>query len=246
LFFTTRSARGTRKTLVRTALAPAVVIVVVLILLAAVAGVYFLITSRSTGSVSSSTFSTGPTSTSSSSTSAAEATTSSSTSTSSTAGGVPFSGVFTFIVPLGPSGINDSSGKPVQWNSTQTASGTFSFTVNPATYIGSGTGQGKITVTTTGYCSGSETVPYNFTITATHAPGEEYEVAFELSTQSDANITVSLSCQGSTAGFYTSNNPVSYIPVYPDLITFAAAPYTDSQPPTEGISYTITVTQESG
>ena len=241
MLVTSSSPRSARRAGAQIALSSAVALVVVLVLAAVAAGGYFLVASRSTSASSL-----GSTSVSSSSSSAAKAAASSSIMTTPTTGGVSFAGTFTFVQPLGPSGINDSSGKPVQWNSTQTASGTFTFTVNPSTYIGSGTGQGQITVRTTGYCTGSVTVPYNFTINATHAPGEDYEVGFALSKQSDANITVPLSCQGSTVGFFTANNPVSYLPVYPNLITFAAAPYGDSQPLTTGISYTITVTQESG
>ena len=143
--------------------------------------------------------------------------------------------------PLGPLGINDSSGKPVEWNSTQTASGTFTFSINPSTYQGTGTGKGSITVTTVGYCTGTVTVPYTFTVSAFHAPGQNITVAFNTPTPSSA--MVNLSCQGSTVGFNTANNPISFLSVYDDLISFASAPATFSMPLTTGISYTVTVSQ---
>ena len=161
------------------------------------------------------------------------------TSTGTTSGYQYYKGNFTYIVPLGPSGINDSSGKPVQWNSTQTATGSFTFSLNPATYLGSGQGTGSITVSTRGYCTGSSTVKYTFEITATHAPGENFEIAFDNPTP--ANVTVKLTCEGSTVGFYTSNNPVPYLSVYPDLLYVPSIPTTQTQAPTNGISYTVTV-----
>jgi hypothetical protein len=163
------------------------------------------------------------------------------TSTGTTSGDQYYKGNFTYIVPLGPSGINDSSGKPVQWNSTQTAKGSFTFSLNPATYIGSGEGIGSITVSTGGYCTGLTTVQYTFEITATHAPGENFEIGFDNPTP--ANVTVKLTCEGSTAGFYTANNPVAYLSVYPNLLYVPSIPTTQTQAPTEGISYTVTVTQ---
>jgi hypothetical protein len=160
-------------------------------------------------------------------------------STSTSQGYEYYKGTFTYTNPLGPFGINDSSGKPVEWNSTQTASGTFTFSINTATYLGTGSGQGTITVTTRGYCTGTAVVPYTFTITAGHPPGESYFVGFENPTPE--NVTVSLTCQGSTQGFNTSNNPVSYLSVYPNEVTPATIPFTTTQPPTAGISYTVTI-----
>jgi hypothetical protein len=162
------------------------------------------------------------------------------TSTGAASGDQHYKGSFTYIVPLGPSGINDSSGKPVQWNSTQTATGSFTFSLNPTTYLGSGVGTGSITVSTRGYCTGSTTVHYTFNMTVVHAPGENIEIGFD--NPSPANVTVKLSCQGSTAGFYTANNPVPYLSVYPNLLYVPSLPTTKTQAPTGGISYTVSIT----
>jgi hypothetical protein len=151
-----------------------------------------------------------------------------------------FRGNFTYVDPIGPSGINDSSGKPIQWNSTQTASGTFTFSINPTTYIGTGSGQGSITVETKGYCTGSTTVQYTFTIDAGQAPGESI---ISFNTPDPPTVMVDLSCEGSTAGFFTSNNPVAFLSVYPNGVSPTSFPATISQVLTGGISYTVDIVQ---
>jgi len=161
--------------------------------------------------------------------------------TTGTQGYENYKGTFTYANPLGPFGINDSSGKPVEWNSTQTASGSFTFSIDPSTYVGAGSGQGSITVTTQGYCTGTVTVPYTFTIQATHAPGENFIISFNTPTPSNANVQ--LTCQGPTNGFNTANNPVPFLSVYPNGLSPASIPATSSQVPTAGISYNVTITQ---
>jgi hypothetical protein len=168
------------------------------------------------------------------------------TSSSSTTGGVAgmdYKGNFTYVQPLGPFGINDSSGKPVEWNSTQSASGTFSFTIDPATYIGSGTGHGSIIVTTQGYCTGSTTIPYSFNITAVHPPGSGFEIDFN--PPSPPSVMVQLACQGSTNGFDMGNNPIAFLSVYPNGLSPTTIPVTSSQPPTDGISYSVIIVPAS-
>jgi hypothetical protein len=154
-----------------------------------------------------------------------------------------YKGTFAYVTPLGPFGINDSSGKPVEWNSTQTASGSFAFSINSATYFGTGSGQGSITVATRGYCTGTVTVPYTFTIQVTHPPDENFEIAFNTPTPSSA--MVQLNCRGPTVGFSTANNPVAFLSVYPNGLNLASLPTTASQEPTGGISYTVTIMQGS-
>ena len=151
-----------------------------------------------------------------------------------------YKGTFTYVNPLGPFGINDSSGRPVEWNSTQKASGSFTFSIDPATYVGTGSGQGSITVATHGYCTGTVTVPYTFTIQAAHPPGENFVISFNPPTPSSA--MVQLTCQGPTTGFNTANDPVTFLSVYPNGLSIASIPSTSSQAPTAGISYTVTVT----
>jgi hypothetical protein len=153
-----------------------------------------------------------------------------------------FSGTFTYTVPLGPSGINDSTGKPIQWNSTQTATGSFSFSIDSSTYIGSGSGQGSVTVSTRGYCTGSNTVPYTFAIEAVNVPGtKNITIAFNNPTPS--TVMVQLSCKGSTVGFYTSNNPVTYLSVYPNGLDLNSFPAKATAVLTGGISYTVSISE---
>ena len=153
-----------------------------------------------------------------------------------------FSGTYTFTIPLGPSGINDSTGKPIQWNSTQTAKGSFTFSINPSTYLGSGSGQGSITVTTRGYCTGSSTVQYSFGIEAQHIPGTN-NVTIDFNDPTPSTVMVQLACQGSTVGFYTANNPVTYLSVYPNLLDVNSFPANVSQAPTSAYSYTVSVSE---
>ena len=169
--------------------------------------------------------------------------TSTPTSSSTVNGMVNYRGNFTYVTPLGPSGINDSSGKPVQWNSTQTASGTFTFSINPATSIGRGSGQGTITVATHGYCTGSTTVQYSFTINAVYETGFGFEIGFN--NPNPPTVMVQMSCQGSTNGFFTANNSVKYLSVYPNGLNPVTIPYTTSQSPKGGIGFTVNIQQGS-
>jgi hypothetical protein len=214
------------------------VIVVIIVVVLAVAGtaVYvFTLSSPGTPGAGTSTTTIGTTI----SLATTPRTTASLATTGTSTGYENYKGTFTYTVPLGPFGINDSSGKPVEWNSTYTASGSFTFSIDSSTYLGTGTGQGTITVSTHGYCTGSAVVPYTFKIQAGHPPTENFFIGFEQPTP--ANVTVQLTCQGSTNGFNTANNPVSYLSVYPNEVTPASIPYTTSQPPTNGISYTVDV-----
>jgi len=153
-----------------------------------------------------------------------------------------YSGTYTYTIPLGPSGINDSTGKPIQWNSTQTATGSFAFSINPSTYLGSGSGEGSITVTTRGYCTGSSTVKYTFGIQAQHIPGSN-NVTVGFDDPTPPTVMVQLACQGSTVGFYTANNPVMYLSVYPNLLDVNSFPVNVSRAPSSGYSYTVSVSE---
>lgn len=216
-----------------------IVIVIVVVVGIAGAGVYVLVVSApgATGT-STTTVIIGPTT----STATLQSVTTV-TQSSGAQGSQNYKGTYTYANPLGPFGINDSSGKPVEWNSTQMASGSFTFSVNPATYLGTGNGQGTMVVTTRGYCTGTVTVPYTFSIQVVHPPGENFVISFNTPTPSSA--TVALTCQGSTLGFNTANNPVAFLSVYPNGLSIASFPSTSSQPPTAGISYTVTITQTS-
>jgi hypothetical protein len=230
------------------AIAP-LVLAVILVVIIAVAGVgvyVFVFSGTTTGSGESTpTVTIGNTSsvTNSRTSTVTIGATTSTGPTTGTQGYENYKGDFTYVTPLGPFGINDSSGKPVEWNSTQTSTGSFTFSINPATYLGTGSGQGSITVATLGYCTGTVTIPYTFTIQAGHLPNSNFEIAFN--TPSPSNATVQLTCQGSTKGFNTANNPVSFLSVYPNGLSLASIPSTSSQALTGGISYTVTITQAS-
>ncbi|HUI24280.1 MAG TPA: hypothetical protein VLY82_07825 [Nitrososphaerales archaeon] len=232
----------------RSGIAP-LVLAVILVVVIAVAGVgvyVFVFTSTTTGSGGSTptvTIGSSPSVTNSHTSTVTIGPTTPTGPTTGTQGYDNYRGVFTYVTPLGPFGINDSSGKPVEWNSTQTASGSFTFSIDPANYTGTGSGQGSITVTTQGYCTGTVTLPYTFTVQAVHAPGENFIISFNTPTPSDA--TVQLTCQGSTNGFNTANNPVTFLSVYPNGLSLASIPATSSQVPTAGTSYTVTITQAS-
>ena len=225
----------------------ALAVILVVVIAVAGVGVYVLVfTGTNTGSGSSTqtvTIGSVSSATNSRTSTVTIGPTTSTGPTTGTQGNENYKGDFTYVTPLGPFGINDSSGKPVEWNSTQTASGSFTFSINPATYLGTGSGQGSITVATHGYCTGSVTVPYTFTIQVEHPPGANFEISFNTPTPS--NATVQLTCQGSTNGFNTANNPVAFLSVYPNLLSLASIPATSSQVPTGGTSYTVTVTQAS-
>lgn len=161
--------------------------------------------------------------------------------TTSAQGYENYQGSYTYTNPIGPFGVSDSGGGLLEWNSTQTASGSFTFSVDTATYVGTGSGRGNITVATRGYCTGTVTVPYTFTIQVAHPPGENFIISFNPPTPS--NATVQLTCQGSTSGFNTANNPVTFLSVYPNGLSVASIPATSFQPPSAGISYSVNITQ---
>jgi len=218
-----------------------ILLVVVVVVVIAVAGVAYVFVFASPGSPGAKT----TTSTVSIGTPTSDVPTTTVTvggSTTGTQSYQDYSGTYSYIIPLGPSGINDSSGKPIQWNSTQTATGSFTFSINPSTYIGSGNGQGSITVSTRGYCTGSNTVQYTFSIQAVEIPGTK-NVSISFDNPAPSTVMVQLSCQGSTVGFYTANNPVTYLSVYPNGLDLNSFPAKASAALTGGISYTVSISE---
>jgi hypothetical protein len=154
-----------------------------------------------------------------------------------------YSGTFSYSIPLGPSGDREGANSTVEsYSSTQVASGTFSFFINPVNYTGIGSGQGTLTVTTTGFCSGSVTVNYSFEITnANDLLNGNITVAFAEPTP--GSVMVPLTCTGDLTGVNTStNNPVNFLPVYPNLVSVHTLPATVSQQLTGNISYQYTIT----
>ena len=99
-------------------------------------------------------------------------------------------------------------------------------------------------MTTIGYCTGTTTLPYTFAIQAAHIPNlTNFTIVFNPPTPS--TVSVQLSCQGSTKGFNTANNPVTFLSVYPNGEQFTSIPATDSKVLTGGTSYTVTVIRSS-
>jgi hypothetical protein len=107
------------------------------------------------------------------------------------------------------------------YNSTQTASGTFSFFIAPLNDSGSGSGHGTITVATRGFCSGSDTISYTFLVPdATTLEGNNLTVFF--SDPVPGNYTVPLTCTGPMDGVSTAtNDPGPFLPEYPGELSVA-------------------------
>lgn len=225
------------------------VVVIVVIVLVAGVGVYFAVArSASNTTISSATTSaTSPSSASASTTPPSIVTTTKTRSTATVSSGITtYSGTFNFSLPLGPSGERVLSNNTIQtYGSTQVGSGTFSFSINSQTYEGTGSGQGTLIVTTTGFCSGKVSFPYTFQIPdATNILGGNITVFFGDPTPE--NAIVPLACTGPMAGVNTAtNNPVSFLAVYPNEINTVSIPVTVNQHETGNISYYYEITQTS-
>jgi hypothetical protein len=156
-----------------------------------------------------------------------------------------YSGSYNFTIPLGPGGERVSSNNTVQsYGSVQLASGTFTFSINPLNYTGTGRGSGTIVVTTTGFCSGTVTVSYTFFVQATHPPNQNISVFFL--NPKPGSAFVPLHCTGSTTGVNTAtNNPISFLPEYPGLLTTATMPVTVSRNWGSGTTSFVTISQTS-
>jgi hypothetical protein len=161
-------------------------------------------------------------------------------STTGTTGLTYYSGSFNYVIPTGPSGVRSlPNGTAQYYNSTEAASGTFVFFIAANNFSGSGTGQGTITVTTRGFCTGSETIPYTFIIPdATTVLSGNITVFF--SGQKPVNYSVPLTCTGSMAGVSSANNPWPYLPEYPGEFTvpLASLPASEVFHGTPSISFT--------
>ena len=205
------------------AVAAVVIVIVLVIIVASVAAYYVLSPKAASTSVVSSTgssISTTDTSTVATTTSSLTKSASSSTSTGLTY----YSGSFNYTIPIGPSGVRSlPNGTAQYYNSTQMASGTFTLFIAADNFSGSGTGRGTYTVTTRGFCTGSETFPYTFTIPdATTILGGNITIFF--SSPVPSNYSVPLTCTGDMTGVSTAtNNPGPYLPVYPNEITIPLA-----------------------
>ena len=213
--------------------------IIVVLVVASVATYYLVVASSSSTSLSRSST---QASTASSST---PRTTASSSSTSATGSSTlkTYSVTFNFSLPEGPAGeltfTNNDTVKA--YNSVQVASGSFTFSINPANYSGSGSGHGTMTVTTTGFCSGRTTFPYTFKIPdATNLLGGNITVF--IGEPTPLNFTVPLTCTATALPGSTNGNTFPFLSVYPNEISVATVPVTVTQHLAGNITYSYTIT----
>jgi hypothetical protein len=121
------------------------------------------------------------------------------------------------------------------------ASGSFTFSINPANYSGSGSGHGTMTVTTTGFCSGRTTFPYTFKILdATNLLGGNITVF--IGDPTPLNFTVPLTCTATANPGSATGNTFPFLSVFPNEISVASVPATVTQHLTGGVAYSYSVT----
>lgn len=157
-----------------------------------------------------------------------------------------YSGTFNFTLPLeGPSGVRDfSNGTFQEYNTTQVASGTFTFSLAAGGLSGSGSGKGTMTATTTGFCSGQNIFSYTFQIPDVTTEFGNLTVFF--GTPTPSSFMVSLACTGPMQGVDTSvNEPTQFLAVYPNEINLQFNDLSVYQHLQGGIVYGITITQTS-
>jgi hypothetical protein len=212
--------------------------IIVVLVVAGAATYYLVVASSSSSSLSKSST---HASTASSSTPRTSASSSASTAGSSTL--KTYSVTFNFTQPLGPVGeLTFSNNDTVKtYNSLQVASGSFTFSINPANYSGSGSGHGTMTVTTTGFCSGRTTFSYTFKIPdATNLLGGNITVF--IGDPTPMNFTVPLTCTATANPGSTNGNTFPFLSVYPNEISVATVPATVTQHLTGGVTYSYSVT----
>ncbi len=210
---------------------------IVVLAVASVAAYYLVVASSSSTSLSKSST---QASTSSSSTSRTTASAAASTTGSSTL--KTYSVTFNYSLPEGPFGeLTFSNNDTVKtYTSVQVASGSFTFSINPANYSGSGSGHGTMTVTTTGFCSGRTTLPYTFQIPdATNLLGGNITVF--IGDPAPLNFTVPLTCTATANQGSTNGNSFPFLSVYPNEISVAAVPVTVTQHLSGNITYSYTI-----
>ncbi len=201
-----------------------IVIIIVIVLVIASVGAYFALSSSKASSTSISSTSSQATATTSTTTIQGFDTTSFSSVTSSASGMTYYSGTYNFSLPEGPSGVRSlPNGSAQYYNSVQTASGVFNFSIAAGGLSGSGSGHGTFTMSTSGFCTGSDTFPYTFPISdVTTFLGGNITIFF--GNPVPGNYTVSLTCTGDMNGVSTAtNNPGPFLPVYPNEISVPLA-----------------------
>jgi hypothetical protein len=150
------SSAGILRSQMRLAIAFIVVVIVFIIVVAGAAAIYVFFLSPPDPS------GTHPT------------TTVTTTTTTSVAGGVKnYAGTFTYINPIGPTGVrlNSDNTTVSTYGTILNASGSFTFSVADFNRTGTGTGKGTMIATTTGYCTGRTTFDYTFPISNANTVG---------------------------------------------------------------------------
>ena len=225
-----------------------IIILIVAVVLVASLAVFFAVSSGTSKSSTTlpitSSVSTASRSSSGSSTTGVKST----HSTASQSGIHTYSGTFNYSIEVGPSGVRTFSNGTLQvYNSTETASGTFTFFIAPLNYSGSGSGHGTITVATHGFCSGSDTISYTLLVTdATTLLGNNLTVFF--GDPSPGNYSVPLTCTGPMSGVSTAtNDPGPFLAEYPGEVTIALSslPASVIVHPGVGVTYGFSVKETS-
>jgi hypothetical protein len=153
-----------------------------------------------------------------------------------------YNGTFEFTNPAGPFGeLTFSNNDTVKtYSSVQNGSGSFNFSINPSTYEGTGSGQGTLTVTTTGFCSGQITLHYTFQIPdATNILGGNITVFF--GTPTPVNFTVPLTCTASPNPGSSNGDTFPFLSEYPGEISVPSVPVNVTENLSGGISYQFTI-----
>ena len=222
------------------------VTIVIIIVLVAGIGVYFAYTNGFNSAGSHSGQSKASSTVTTDTTSSLHAVSTSTRGSSSGLSGVStYSGEFNFSLSLGPAGERLASNNTVEtYGSVEAGSGSFTFSIAATNESGTGSGQGTLTVTTTGFCSGTTTIPYTFEIPdATTLLGN---LTVFIGNPTPSTYLVPLTCTGSLNGVdTTTNNPGSFIAVYPNEISAASFPASVTQHLSGGINYSYTIVQTS-
>jgi flagellar basal body-associated protein FliL len=231
---------GTPQSQQRPGIAIAVIVIALIVVLAvaSVAAYYLVVASPSSTSLSKSSTRASTSSSSTPRTTAA----SSATSTTGSSALKTYSVTFNYSLPAGPFGeLTFSNNDTVKtYNSVQVASGSFTFSINPANYSGSGSGHGTMTVTTTGFCSGQTTLAYTFQIPdATNLLGGNITVF--IGDPTPANFTVPLTCTATANPGSSNGNTFPFLSTYPNEMSVASVPATVTQHLSGNITYSYTI-----
>jgi hypothetical protein len=159
-----------------------------------------------------------------------------------------FEGKFNYTMPVGPSGGREQGSGIALYNSVQTVSGNFSFTVNYSApnSPGVGKGFGSANIIVSGFCQGSNSTAYIFPInTMLITPNEsnpnESNLSIVFGIAKPQKSTVDLSCTDVNNNPYSSIGNYNYSSVYPNTILLNQSGGEVSAKLPGNVSYNITV-----